>query len=269
MTQSPGAAPAGFEGLSSARHDGRIALVTGAGRGIGRAIADALAASGAAVAYLDSQAGLVEEAAAASPGQALAVAADIADEAAVAQALQRIVNRFGPVDVLINNAGISPKSGADGRRAEAADIPLAEWQRVVDVNLTGAFLCARAVLPGMKAAGRGAIVNMASVAGRTYCDIVALHYAATKGALIGMTKHLAGEAGPYGITVNAVAPGRIDTPMVRGTAAAANEAVRLVTPLRRLGAPRDVASTCLFLTSEAGSFVTGQVVDVAGGWLMT
>jgi 3-oxoacyl-[acyl-carrier protein] reductase len=177
---------------------------------------------------------------------------------------------MGPARVQdINNAGISPKSGADGRRAEAQAIGLDEWRRVLDVNLTGAFLCARAVLPGMHALGRGQIVNMASVAGRTYCDIVALHYAATKAALIGMTKHLAGEQGSYGISVNAVAPGRIDTPLVRGTALEANEAARLATPLRRLGTPEDVATTCLFLTSTAGAFVTGQVCDVSGGWLLS
>jgi 3-oxoacyl-[acyl-carrier protein] reductase len=270
MSPSQGAVSTGDAAAApNFRHDGRVAVVTGAGRGIGRAIADALAASGATVAYLDSQSALVEEAATASPGKAMALAADIADEAAVAAAFAAVAERFGPVGILVNNAGISPKSGTDGRRAGAAEIPLEEWRRVLDVNLTGAFLCSRAVLPGMKAMGGGSIVNMASVAGRTYCDIVGLHYAATKAALIGMTKHLAGEVGPDGITVNAVAPGRIDTPMVRGTAPEANEAVRQATPLRRLGAPQDVAATCLFLTSEAGAFVTGQVCDVAGGWLLT
>ncbi|QRG07369.1 SDR family oxidoreductase [Xanthobacter dioxanivorans] len=249
-----------------------VVFVTGAGRGIGRAMADAHADAGAAVAYVDHDPLLAEEAAnaAALRGvKAVGLTADVADYAAVEAAARAAEAALGPVTVLVNNAGISPKSGADGRRAEAPDMDPAEWRRVIDVNLTGAFNCVRALSPGMKAMGRGRIINISSVAGRTYCDIVGVHYAASKAALIGFTKHLAGELGPYGITVNAIAPGRIDTPMVRGTAFAANEAVRLVTPLRRLGQPEDVAQVCCFLASDAGAFVTGQVIDVAGGWLLT
>jgi 3-oxoacyl-[acyl-carrier protein] reductase len=105
--------------------------------------------------------------------------------------------------------------------------------------------------------------------GKKNCDIVGAHYAATKAALIGLTKHLAGELGPFGITVNALAPGRIDTPMARAVAPELNEAVRQVTPLRRLGAPEDVAAACLFFTSDAAGFITAQICDVSGGWLMT
>lgn len=256
----------------SASHAGSVVLVTGAGRGIGQAIADAHAAAGARVIYLDHDAGLATaaaEAARARGADALAVQADVSDAAAVAAAVEAAAAAFGPVTALVNNAGISPKSGADGRRAPVWQMPPEEWARVLGVNLTGAFNCIRAVTPGMIAAGRGAIVSMASVAGRTYCDIVGVHYAATKAGLIGLTKHLAGELGPHAITVNAIAPGRIDTPLMRGTAPEANEAVRQVTPLRRLGAPEDVAGTCLFLTSPAAAFVTGQVIDVSGGWLMT
>lgn len=250
----------------------RVAFVTGAGRGIGRAQADALADAGLAVAYVDHDAALANEAAEAAIARgaaAIGLAADVSDYAAVEAAAQAAASALGSVEVLVNNAGISPKSGADGRRSEAWEMPPEEWRRVIDVNLTGAFNCVRALSPGMKAAGRGRIVNIASVAGRTYCDIVGVHYAASKAALIGFTKHLAGELGPYGITVNAIAPGRIDTPMMRGTASTANEAVRLSTPLRRLGQPEEVAATCVFLTSDVSAFVTGQVVDVAGGWLMT
>lgn len=213
-------------------HAGKVAVVTGAGRGIGQAIADAHAA-----------------AARASGWTALACTADVADFAAVVAACRAVERDLGPVDILVNNAGISPKT--NGRKADAFEMDPAEWRRVLDVNLTGAFHCARAPLPGMKVRGYGRVVNVSSVAGRTYCDIVGVHYAATKAALIGFTKHLAGELGPFGITVNAVAPGRIDT------------------PLGRLGAPRDVAATCLFFTSDAAGFVTAQVCDVAGGWLMT
>ncbi len=253
-------------------HAGRVALVTGAGRGIGRAIADSHAAAGAAVAYLDHDRELAETAAreaVAKGWQAVGLSADVADYEAVVEACRKVTDAFGPVDILVNNAGISPKTGADGRRSPAWEMSPEEFRRVLDVNLTGAFNCARAVLPGMKAMGRGRIVNQSSVAGKTFCDIVGVHYAASKAALIGFTKHLAGEVGPFGITVNAVAPGRIDTPLMRGTASEANEAARMATPLRRLGSPEDVAATYLFLTSDSASFVTGQVVDVAGGWLMT
>ncbi|MFG1343576.1 SDR family NAD(P)-dependent oxidoreductase [Xanthobacter autotrophicus DSM 431] len=253
-------------------HSSRVVFVTGAGRGIGRAMADAHADAGAAVAYLDHDAALAEEAAAAATARgvkAVGLSADVSDYAAVEAAARAAEAALGPVQVLVNNAGISPKSGQDGRRAEAWEMDPAEWRRVIEVNLTGAFNCVRALSPGMKALGEGRIINIASVAGRTYCDIVGVHYAASKGALIGFTKHLAGELGPYGITVNAIAPGRIDTPMMRGTASGANEAVRLATPLRRLGRPEEVADTCLFLSSPASAFVTGQVIDVAGGWLLT
>ena len=253
-------------------HRGKVVLVTGAGRGIGQAIADAHAAAGASVAYLDHDQALAEAAAGAARARGattLAVSADVADEASVKAAVARIADALGPVSVLVNNAGISPKSGADGKRTRLGEMRAEEWRRVLDVNLTGAFLCASAVVPAMRAAGRGSIVSVSSVAGKTYCDIVGVHYAATKAALIGFTKHLAGELGPDGITVNAVAPGRIDTPLMRGTAPEANEAARMATPLRRLGSPEDVAKTCLFLTSDDAAFVTGQVCDVAGGWLMT
>ncbi|MFG1425255.1 SDR family oxidoreductase [Roseixanthobacter glucoisosaccharinicivorans] len=253
-------------------HSGRVVLVTGSGRGIGRAMADAHADAGAAVAYLDHDPALAQEAAESATARgvkAVAVSADVADYAAVAAAVAIATAALGPIDVLVNNAGISPKSGADKRRVDAFAMDPAEWRRVIDVNLTGAFNCTRVVLPGMRDLGRGRIVNVSSVAGRTYCDIVAVHYAASKAALIGFTKHLAGELGPLGITVNALAPGRIDTPLMRGTAPEANEAARMATPLRRLGSPEDVADTCLFLTSEQARFVTGQVVDVAGGWLLT
>ncbi|KZE34414.1 SDR family oxidoreductase [Chelatococcus daeguensis] len=253
-------------------HAGRVALVTGAGRGIGRAIADAHAAAGAGVIYLDHDRALAEEAARVAMARgwrAVAVAADVADEASVAAAVRHGTETLGPVTLLVNNAGISPKSGSAGGKAFVWEMQAAEWRRVLDVNLTGAFLVTRAVVPQMREAGYGRIVSISSVAGRTYCDIVSVHYAATKAALIGFTKHLAGELGPSGITVNAVAPGRIDTPLMRGTAAEANEAVRLATPLQRLGTPDEVAGMCLFLTSDKAAFVTGQVCDVAGGWLMT
>jgi 3-oxoacyl-[acyl-carrier protein] reductase len=171
------------------------------------------------------------------------------------------------MDLLIANAGISPKH--DGRPHLVFELDPAEWQRVLDVNLTGAFNAVRLTVPAMKARGGGAILAMASVAGRTYTPLVGAHYAASKAALIGMTRHLAGELGPFGITVNALAPGRIETPMIRTMATEVNAEIVRTTPLRRLGTPAEVADAALFLTSPQARFVTGQVLDVAGGFLMT
>ena len=227
---------------------------------------------GANVAYLDQEPALSETAASeagAGGAKAIGVTADVADFVSVEAAVARVQDLLGAIDVLVSNAGISPKSGPDGRRVDFWTMDPAEWRRVIDVNLTGAFNCARAILPTMRGLGRGRIIHISSVVARTHCDIVAAHYAASKAALIGLTKHLAGELGPFGITVNALAPGRIETPLVRGTAAETNEAVRLATPLRRLGLPEEVAAACIFLTSDQGAFVTGQIIDVSGGWLLT
>ncbi|MEQ8818174.1 MAG: SDR family NAD(P)-dependent oxidoreductase [Thalassobaculum sp.] len=254
----------------SRTHNGRVAVVTGGGSGIGRAIAEALAAAGAAVAVLDANGNAAEDTAgaiAAAGHRAMAVACDVARFDAVESAGREVAANLGPVDILISNAGISPKH--DGRPASVLEMDPAEWQRVVDVNLTGAFHGARVFGPDMARRGWGAIVNQSSVAAKTHVDFVGVHYPATKAGLIGLTKHLAGELGPMGINVNALAPGRIDTPLMRGVATAVNDAIVADTPMRRLGTAADVAAAALFLTSEAGHFITGQVVDVAGGWKLT
>lgn len=251
-------------------HAGKVVIVTGAGRGIGRAMADAHAEAGAAVVYLDHDPDLAREAASAAierGAKALGLTADVADFGSTEKACADAEKMLGCTDILINNAGISPKHA--GKKADIWQMDPAEWQRVLDVNLTGAFNLVRALSPGMRERKRGRIVSISSVAGRTYCDLVGVHYAATKAALIGFTKHLAGELGPFGITVNAIAPGRIDTPLMRGVAPELNEAIRLATPMQRLGAPEDVAKACLFFTSDNAAFVTGQICDVSGGWLMT
>ena len=251
-------------------HEGRVVVVTGAAQGIGRAIAAAYAAEGARVALLDRN-GDAAAVAAAELGErghrAHGLAADVAEYAAVVSACAEVERVLGPIDTLVNNAGISPKHA--GKRAEIGEMEPEEWRRVVDVNLNGAFHCIRATVGGMKQRRFGSIVNMSSVAGRAYLDMVGCHYSATKAALIGFTRHLAGELGPYDITVNAVAPGRIDTPLLRGVAPEVNAAALRATPLGRFGTPEDVAQMCLFFTSRQGHFVTGQVCDVAGGWMMT
>lgn len=253
------------------RHADRVVLVTGASGGIGAAIVDRYLAEGASVGLVDSNAEAGDRLTAQL--QALGhkvhfAAADVADYQSCAQATQAIEAALGPVDILVNNAGISPKH--DGHPAPIFRMDPAEWQRVVGVNLHGAFNFTRLLSEGMVARRYGRIVSMSSVAGKAYLgEIVASHYSTTKAALIGFTRHLAGELGPYGITVNALAPGRIATPLVRTVSDAANQKVVDVTPLRRLGEPSEVADVCCYLTSPDASFVTGQVVDVAGGWLMT
>lgn len=245
--------------MVAATHAGRVAIVTGAGRGIGAAIAAELAARGAKVAALEADPTLAR--------QAGAILCDVADRAAVDAACTRVEAELGPVDILVNNAGISPKH--DGRAAPAFEMDPAEWDRVLAVNLTGAWNLVRRLTPGMVAQRWGRIVNQSSIAGKAFTPIVGCHYAATKAALIGLTRHLAGELGPHGITVNAIAPGRIATPMVAVAGGATNAAVVAGTPLRRLGTPEEVARAACFLTGPDAEFVTGQTIDVAGGWMMT
>lgn len=255
---------------STSDHTDRTVLLTGACGGIGAAIAAHYVQAGAAVCLVDRDAAAGEALEARlrqAGGRVHFAQADVGCWEQCQAACETAQAALGPVDIVVNNAGISPKH--QGLPASIWQMNPAEWRQVVDVNLHSAFYFTRLLAPGMVERKFGRIVSMSSVAGKAYLDIVAAHYSTTKAALIGMTRHLAGELGPHGITVNALAPGRIDTPMVAGAPKAANEAVTSVTPLRRLGTPDEVADACLFLTSDQASFITGQVIDVAGGWLMT
>jgi len=251
-------------------HANRVVLVTGAASGIGQSIAEAFAQHGAAVGALDCNLENLERTVARLRSCGLAVhgcQAGVEDFNSVSSACAELEKALGPIDTIINNAGISPKR--NGLRAATWEMDVEEWKRVVDVNLSGCFNTVRAVAPGMVKRRFGRIVNMSSVAAKAYVTMAAVHYSTTKAALIGFTRHLAGELGPYGITANAMAPGRIDTPMMRMVADDVNQKILSETPLGRFGLPQDVASLALFLTSPDAAFITGQVIDVAGGWYMT
>jgi 3-oxoacyl-[acyl-carrier protein] reductase len=247
----------------------RTALITGARRGIGFEIAQKLFEQGCKVVICDTDLTQTQEAARSidpSNQRALGLSCDVRDEAAVGQMIETIDRKFGGVDILVNNAGISPKH--NGKRAALADTALSEWRDVLDVNLTGAFICTKAVLPSMTTKKWGRIVNISSQAARTASTIAGGHYAASKAGMLAMSRTLATEVGALGITVNCVAPGRIMTPMAQEVGDQANAQYLTRIPVNRLGKPADVANVVTFLVSEQASFLTGTVIDINGGSLM-
>ena len=246
---------------------GKTALVTGAGRGIGAAIAHALAQQGALVAVADADAQAAQACAdeiIAAGGRALPWALDIGRPETVG-VLQQLIKALPSrrIDLLVNNAGISPK--VDGSRLPVWELDPFEWERVISVNLGGQFYVCRAVLPGMIQAGAGAIVNIGSLAGLRYSTIAGLPYAVSKSGVVGLTRQMAGEVAGHGIRVNAIAPGRIQTAMSAMAAEGINDAVLAGTPLKRLGLPADIASAALFLLSDHAGFITGETLAVTGG----
>lgn len=248
------------------RFQDKVAIITGGASGIGAATAWALAAEEARIVVADVNAqGLSKmEAEMKKEGYPfLAMQADVADEKTVEALIQQTVSQFGGVDFLVNNAGISPKH--QGKKANLWQTSIAEWDRVMAVNIRGAFLCCHFAVPKMIDRGGGAIVNVSSLAAKAGSAITGCHYVISKAGMVGLTKILAREVAEYGIRVNAVAPGRIETPMIWDVPPEVNEQFRKTIPLKRLGRPEDVADGILFLLSDASSYITGLVLDINGG----
>lgn len=244
---------------------GRVVLITGASRGIGRAIAMVFAKTGANLALISRTTSQLEEVAQSITDSVersnvvLTLPADVADEAQVNQAVQKIVAAWGQVDILINNAGLISFG-------PLTQIEPADWERIIAANLTGAYLLSRAVAPLMMQQKYGRIINIASISAQTGGVSAGIHYAASKGGMLAMTKTLARDLAAYGITVNAIAPGQIDADPNLLTPEARQRVIEMI-PLGRLGEPEEIAYAVLFLASPMAAYITGATLDVNGGIL--
>lgn len=247
----------------------QVVLVTGAAQGIGLGVARRFLAEGARVVLADVSEQALEDTRTTLKKQFerfMTLRADVSCEDQVQFLIQRASERFGPVNVLVNNAGISPKHA--GVKAPVRSMSSEEWSRVIDVNLKSAFLCTKLCLPGMIERKWGRIVNIASQAGRTRSDVAGAHYAASKAGMMALARTVGCEEGLSGVTVNSIAPGRIDTPMARVAGEQLNDEYKKRIPVGRLGTVDDIAAAALFLASDEAGFITGVTLDVNGGNFM-
>jgi 3-oxoacyl-[acyl-carrier protein] reductase len=246
------------------RCEGKIAIVTGGGNGIGKAISLALAREGANVAIWDvneRQANQVANEIIADSGQAIARKADVSDEKVVKKATEEVLATWNRIDILVNNAGIA-------RVAPIEKITIAEWDLVMAVNLKSTFLCSQAVMGIMKRQKSGKIINLGSIAGKLGGIAVGAHYSASKAAVMCFTKSLARELAPHGINVNAMAPGIIETEMTQEITGGDWSTYLATIPMGRVGTIDEVARVAVFLASEDASYLTGEIIDINGGQFM-
>jgi 3-oxoacyl-[acyl-carrier protein] reductase len=246
---------------------GKVALVTGASSGIGRAAAEALAGSGARVAINFHRNQTGAEAArsqiVAAGGSAIAIQADVTRASDVQALVQKTVAEFGPIDILVNNAGSLVE------RLKILELTEERWDEVIDLNLKTAFLCSQAVAASMMERKSGAIINVSSIAGRNGGALGSIHYSAAKGGLITFTKGLAKELAPFGVRVNAISPGVIDTPFHETfSSPEMMKTYAGMIPLGRVGTPAEVGNVICFLASDAASFLVGETIEINGGMFM-
>ncbi len=243
----------------------RVALVTGAASGIGLAIATQFVKDGLTTVMLD-RSPAVSEIATSLGGQTHAIVCDVSDEAAIHAAVADVEARYGRCDVLVNNAGIHPKR--EGGKFLIEQIPMAQWQEVIAINLTSSFVFCQRVMPLMRRHRWGRIINISSRGGRTASPVASAHYAATKAGLIGFTRIAALEGAADGITANCIAPGPIESAMTAGSSPEVRAAFARSVPLGRYGDPEEIASAASFLASDGSSFITGAIFDINGGTYM-
>lgn len=255
------------------RVEGKVAIVTGAGQGMGEAVAKKLSSEGAKLALVDIESSGIAKVAhdirhlgplfqKEGEVEVIEIQADVTLSANVLNMVEKVVDRFGTIDILVNNAGVL-------RPTKLLDIPEDEWDWVIDVNMKGTFLCTQAVIPVMIKQKSGVIVNFSSTAGKNISTAGGIHYTASKAGTLGITRHAAKEVAPYNIRVNAVCPGLIDTPMVRGTLSEEHiKGYEDSFPIPRMGQPEEVADLVAFLVSDESSYITGAALDINGGDLM-
>ena len=250
--------------MSAASLTGRVAVVTGASKGLGRQIAVSLAAAGAAVALVARSKSLLNEVAAgitADGGKAEAIVADVSDDVAVADAAERVSERLGACDILVNNAGINNRKAVDSFSTD-------EWNEIVGINLTAPFLMCREFVPGMKEKRWGRIINMTSIMSHVSIPL-RTGYSATKAGLLGMTKALALELAPYNITANGISPGPFATEMNKPILDDPERNAQFLSriPAGRWGKVEEVGSLAVYLCSEEAGFITGTDIVIDGGWI--
>ena len=247
----------------------KVGIVTGSGSGIGREIALRLAEEGAIPVINDieeERAHVVCNEIVSSSKDAFVFTADVSNENDVKSMVKEIIKKLGRIDILVNNAGISPKK--KGRRPNLTEISREEWNKVIAVNLTSVFLCCKAVLPYLIKQKSGRIINISSSSAIDGGFLAGPHYVASKGGVRLLTMNLAKEVAPYGITVNTIAPGKIQTPMAKLTSDEKNKEALMRIPLGKFGTPKDVANAVIFLASENAQYITGITLNLSGGYVI-